>query len=205
MRLRRAEMLLALALFGAARMAGAQSTVGTIRGHITDAGGLSVPGATVTVTSPNLQGSRTTVSSENGDYILTLLPPGQYRTTFELTGFQRVERDISLAPTQVLPLDVVISPEKIEERIDVVGTATNVLARTAQVATSFSQTLISALPTTRDLSASLLLAPGVHQTGPGGAYSIAGSGRARRQGRLRQRVVFSFHEGLRLARDGRRL
>lgn len=175
MRLSRAELLLTLALFGAARFGGAQSTAGTIRGHVADAGGLSVPGATVTVTSPNLQVPRVAVSSENGDYILTLLPPGTYQARFELPGFENVEREVTLAPTQVLPLDVVFNPAKVEERIDVVGASPNVLGRTAQVATSFPQTLISALPLSRDVSSTLLLAPGVHQTGPLGAYSIAGS------------------------------
>ena len=34
----------------------AQSTTGTISGRVVDAQGLSVPGATVTAASPNLQG-----------------------------------------------------------------------------------------------------------------------------------------------------
>ena len=35
-----------------------------------------MPGVTVSVESPNLQGIRTAVTSENGDYIFTLLPSG---------------------------------------------------------------------------------------------------------------------------------
>ena len=46
------------------------------------------------------------MTSENGDYILTLLPSGPYRVVFELAGFQRVERSVGLAPTQVLPLQI---------------------------------------------------------------------------------------------------
>jgi len=175
MRLTRAGLLLAIVMLGAATFAAAQSTGGTIRGHVTDGGGLAVPGATVTVVSPNLQGERVTVTSSNGDYILTLLPPGTYKAIFQLSGFQRVERDAVLAPTQVLPIDITFSPEQVEETVNVVGTTANMLSRTAQVATSFPQTLISTLPTNRDLSSSLLLAPAVHQTGPNGAYSIAGS------------------------------
>ena len=49
----------------------AQSTTGTVSGRVVDGDALPVPGATVTATSPNLQGSRETVTSENGDYILT--------------------------------------------------------------------------------------------------------------------------------------
>ena len=175
MRLTRAGLLLAIGVLGASTFAAAQSTGGTIRGHVTDGGGLAVPGATVTVVSPNLQGERVTVTSSNGDYILTLLPPGTYKAIFQLSGFQRVEREAVLAPTQVLPIDITFSPEQVEETVNVVGTTANMLSRTAQVATSFPQTLISALPTNRDLSSSLLLAPAVHQTGPNGAYSIGGS------------------------------
>ena len=39
----------------------AQIPTGTLSGHVTD-GKEALPGVTVTVTSPNLQGSRTTVS-----------------------------------------------------------------------------------------------------------------------------------------------
>ena len=45
---------------------------------------------TVSVASPNLQGTRTAVTAENGDYVLTLLPSGTYSVTFELSGFERV-------------------------------------------------------------------------------------------------------------------
>ena len=47
-----------------------------------------------------------------------------------------------LAPTQVLPIDIV-QPEQVEETVNVVGTTANMLSRTALVATSFPQTLIS--------------------------------------------------------------
>jgi hypothetical protein len=43
------------------------------------------------------------------------------------------------------------------------------------VATNFSQDLVTALATTRDIRAVLLMAPGIHPTGPGGSFSIAGS------------------------------
>ncbi len=83
----RVVLLLGLAcqmLAGAAR---AQSTTGTISGRVVDAQGLALPGVSITATSPNLQGARETVSSENGDYILSLLPSGVYTLRFELAGF----------------------------------------------------------------------------------------------------------------------
>ena len=84
----------------------AQSTTGTISGRVSDSQGLPLPGVTVSATSNNLQGARETVTSENGDYILSLLPSVTYRVVFDLTGFQRVERSFGLAPTQVLALQI---------------------------------------------------------------------------------------------------
>ncbi len=153
----------------------AQTTTGTITGRVVDDQGLSVPGATITVTSPVLQGVQTAISSENGDYIVPLLPPGTYTVTFALSGFQKQERTVGVAATQTVPLNITLGPATVEENVVVVGRAADVLTRTAQVATSFQQDVISALPTNRDINATLLMAPSVHPTGPLGGYSIAGA------------------------------
>ncbi len=166
---------LAAAMLALTGMASAQSTTGTISGRVNDTQERSVPGVTVTVESANLQGVRTAVTSENGDYIFTLLPSGQYTITFELSGFQRQQRTITVAPTQVVPVDVTMGLAGVTETVEVVGRSADVLTKTAQVATNFSQDLIASLPTNRDINATLLLAPSVHPTGPAGAYSIAGS------------------------------
>ena len=79
---------LAALLFAATLQA--QSTTGTISGRVTDPK-LCAPGATVTLTSPALQGSRTTVTAENGDYILP--PPGVYKVSVELSGFETLEEN----------------------------------------------------------------------------------------------------------------
>src|SRR5436190_11069024 len=63
-------------------------TTGTITGTATTAGA-ALPGATVTISSPALQGVRTTVSGANGDYVFPALPPGKYSVTAELEGRQK--------------------------------------------------------------------------------------------------------------------
>src|SRR5437763_6025146 len=82
-------LVLALAILVPAGVVHAQSTTGTISGHVSDIQGLALPGVTVSVTSPNLQGIRSTVTSEIGDYVVTLLPSGSYTLTFDLPGFQK--------------------------------------------------------------------------------------------------------------------
>jgi outer membrane receptor protein involved in Fe transport len=153
----------------------AQSTTGTISGRVADAQGLPMPGVTVTATSPGLQGARETVTSENGDYILTLLPPGTYSVELTLAGFETQRRTVNLAPTQVVPLQVTMGVAALTETVLVAVRSADVLLSTAVVATNFKQDLISTLPTARDLNATLQLAPSVHPTGPSGSYSIAGS------------------------------
>jgi hypothetical protein len=61
------------------------------------------------------------------------------------------------------------------EAVTVTGRTADVLTQTAQVATNFKQDLIQTLPTNRDINATLLQAPGVHPTGPSGAFTIAGA------------------------------
>ena len=175
MRFIRLGIWLVVAVLATSGVADAQSTTGTISGRVVDTQERTVPGVTVSVESPNLQGIRTAVTSENGDYIFTLLPPGQYTITFELSGFERQQRTVTVAPTQTLPIDVTMGLAGVAETVEVVGRAADVLTQTAQVATNFPQELIANLPTTRDINSTLLLAPSVHSSGPSGNYSIAGS------------------------------
>jgi outer membrane receptor for ferrienterochelin and colicin len=171
----RTWLLIAAALFAAVGAADAQTLTGTISGHVADAQGLALPGVTVTAESGNLQGIRTVTTSGNGDYVFTLLPSGTYKITFDLSGFQKQERTVTLAPTQTLPLDVTMGISSVAETVNVVGRAADVLTQTAQVASNFKQDLIATLPTNRDINSTLLLAPSVTPTGPGRQYSIAGS------------------------------
>src|SRR5205823_12157171 len=79
----RTWLLTAVALFAVAALASAQTTNGTVTGHVADSQGLALPGVTVNASSPNLQGVRTVVTSENGDFVLSGLPSGTYTLSFE--------------------------------------------------------------------------------------------------------------------------
>jgi Carboxypeptidase regulatory-like domain len=130
----------------------AQTTTGTITGRVVDTQGLPVPGVIVTVEGPNLRGATTAVTRDNGDYIVPLLPPGPYSVTFQLSGFTRQQKAVTVASTQTLPLNVTMDPAELTETVTVVGRSP-VLTQTAQVATNFDQQLIAMLPTNRDINA----------------------------------------------------
>src|SRR5262245_6222695 len=69
---------------------------GKLSGRVTG-DGQPVPGVLVTATCPNLQGSRTTTTTSNGDYLFPSLPAGDYTVTFELEGMQSVRRELRIA------------------------------------------------------------------------------------------------------------
>ena len=89
----------ALALTLLAAPAAAQLT-GRLAGQVMDADGAPLPGATVTVNSPNLMGSRTEFTDAEGDFSFRTLPPGVYTIQAELEGFvpqQRSEVEVRLS------------------------------------------------------------------------------------------------------------
>ena len=65
--------VLAMALITTSLFAQATQS-GSISGTVTMADGTTVPGVTVTVTSPALMGSRSAYSGDGGDYLLRGLP-----------------------------------------------------------------------------------------------------------------------------------
>ena len=52
------------------------STTGAINGKVSDATGGVLPGVTVTVSSPTMQGTRTDVTDTSGGYRFPAVPPG---------------------------------------------------------------------------------------------------------------------------------
>ena len=85
---------LALAMAAVAGAAWAQgSQTGTLTGRVESADGQPLPGVTVAVSAPSLQGERTAVTTENGDYIFKGLPAGRYKVSFTLSGFSTRRSD----------------------------------------------------------------------------------------------------------------
>src|SRR5436190_7619708 len=66
---------------------------GSIQGTVLDTSNLAVPGATVTATNVSTGIDTIRQTTEAGVYALTPLPPGQYRVTVSLDGFQTFVRE----------------------------------------------------------------------------------------------------------------
>jgi len=157
-----------------AAAAGAQVPTGTISGRVVSSDQAPLPGVTVTATSPSLQGDRTVVTTENGDFIIPLLPPGDYTLLFELSGFQSLKKQVGLAGTQSVTLNETMAVGAIVETVNVIGRS-EPFVQTATSAAKMRQDLLETLPSNRSLDAAILMGPAVHATGPAGGYSIGGA------------------------------
>ena len=154
----------------------AQTTpTGTLTGKVTDSSGLILPGVTVTVTSPALQGSRSTVTSENGDYIIPFLPAGEYSVVFELSGFGTVKQSVRLTVAETVPLNVQLGVGGLTETVEVTAATQQADFTSAPtVAASYKSEAIDLLPVSRTINGAVLLAPGTSNTGPGGNVTFSG-------------------------------
>jgi hypothetical protein len=146
---------------------------GVITGTVTDADGLVVPGATVTVSSPALQGTRTAVSDSNGVYAVRGLPPGQYTVRFELAGMRPIEA------TQRVDLGLTARVDA-QMQLDTLAETVTVTAQLPSMVTSVSTganyraEMVDKLATPRTVQGVAELAPGLTDNTPNaGQVTIA--------------------------------
>ncbi|HEX9493274.1 MAG TPA: carboxypeptidase-like regulatory domain-containing protein, partial [Thermoanaerobaculia bacterium] len=103
-------LLLVLTLLLATVAFAQTGETGAITGKVTQAG-TPLPGVTVEVRSPNLQGVRTEVTDAQGNFRFSLLPPGNYALTATLSGFNTVkQQNIGVGLNRTVTLEVAMSP-----------------------------------------------------------------------------------------------
>jgi outer membrane receptor protein involved in Fe transport len=173
----RLRLLLATALIALLAVgAQAQTTpTGTITGNVRDTSGGVLPGVTVTAISPSLQGTRSATTSANGDYLIPFLPAGDYTVTFEVSGFQKLQKKIRVQVAENIPLNAELSVSAVTEELTVTAETPTDFTQSATVASSYKAEMIDQLPVARDIRGAVLLAPGTYSTGPSGNLVISGA------------------------------
>lgn len=151
-----------------------QGTSGSLSGTVmTEGNGL--PGVTVTISSPSMQGVRTAVTGDAGGYNFPALPPGDYAVTFELSGMQTTTKHVRVNLAQNSRADADLRPSSVSEAITVTASAPAAL-ETQEVSTNFTGAQISELPTlNRTIATAALIAPGVNDAGPNKQVTISGA------------------------------
>src|SRR5205814_5107711 len=113
-----ANILTVLFIFSTAALA--QGTADIV-GRVTDTSGGVLPATTVTAENAATKISRTTITSETGDYVFTLLPIGTYAVKIELQGFQTVNSRVELATGDRARVDAKMQLGTVSETVLVVG------------------------------------------------------------------------------------
>lgn len=160
-------------------IAWAQLDQGRLTGTVVDAQGATLPGVTVTATSPALIGTQTAITEENGTYRFPALASGTYALTFELTGFRTVKREnIQLSIGQTLTVDLSLDVSAVAETVLVTSESPVVDLQSTKVGVEFSAEKLAAIPSATDLWAALGQAPGVRMLG----FDVGGSHKSQQTG-----------------------
>jgi hypothetical protein len=148
---------------------------GTLRGTITDPQDQPVPGATVTISSPALQGQRTTTSDQSGTYVFRALPPGEYRVEIMMPSFANMQRTVTVPLGGTIEQNVGLRVANVAEEVQVVGDVPAPLA-TPSVGLNIKHGEVEALATSRTLAGISTLSPGVNEATPNvGQIAINGA------------------------------
>jgi len=136
---------------------------GAILGSVTDGQGASLPGVTVTVSSPNLMGTRSMVTDAEGNYRFPALPPGNYTVKAELDGFKTVVREnVRLTTTVRLAVDFILEQAAVQEEVTVVAQAPTIDVKSTESASvTLSNEILRNIPYSQFTADIVQLAPGV--------------------------------------------
>src|SRR6185503_12143265 len=120
---------------------------GTITGIVTDSTGAVLPKASVSATNTTKGIVSKTVTNEDGNYTIPLLPAGTYLVKVELSGFRTYIREgITVQVAQTARLDVTLQIGEVSETVEVTADASILRTESAELSTSITPEKLSALP-----------------------------------------------------------
>src|SRR3990172_3104236 len=161
-----------LSVLLAAALAFPQAGAGRLEGTVRDAQGLVLPGATVTLTGAGVMGARTATTDVDGSYRFLALPPGSYVLTFELSGFQTMNREgVVVTSGATFTIDAGLQLATVSETITVTGESPVVDVKQTGVSATFDTKELQDVPSATDMWAVLQQTPGVRMQG----FDVGGS------------------------------
>ncbi len=155
-------LVMALLLPVAALGQSVGATTGAINGRVVDSSDSVLPGVTVTISSPQMQGAQAAVTNAEGNYRFAGIPPGTYMVRYELPGFANVLREgirVTLGFTATLNVTMAVSG--LQETVTVSGASPVVDVSSTRTSTNYDSKELASIPSARDMWAILSESPGV--------------------------------------------
>jgi hypothetical protein len=155
-------LMVLLLIIGLTSIANAQRLQGSVTGKVSDTEGNALPGCTITLEGPSMQGQMTFVSTENGSYRFPSVMPGSdYQLTFEMPGFKTVVRTgLNVSVGKATSINITLEMSTLEEEVTVVGESPTVDVKVSKTSVNYSKSYIYNIPMARDLYAVLNSMPG---------------------------------------------
>lgn len=152
-------ILLALAMLPV--LSFAQARGGDIYGTVVLADGSKIPGVLITITGDKI-GTRTTISTEQGNFRFLALPPGAYELKFELEGFKTVIRKgVEVRLGQSVTLNILMETTTLKEEVTVTEKVGAIDTRRTEVGVNVTKEMVNTLPTARNPWTLLSALPGI--------------------------------------------
>ena len=164
--MRRLTLLLVMTFVLTVALPGAfaQGTGAQIEGIVSDATGLPLPNAKITLSEVRTGLSRTSVTTAAGTFLFPGLNPGQYQLAVEAQGFTTDVRGLTLEVNQALRADVSLKVGQVTQHVDVVSSAQMLRTGDASLGEVIEPALTSQLPLNGGHLLDLAeLAPSVHE------------------------------------------
>lgn len=167
---------LLVALLATTTLFAQTSTSGAIEGTIKDATGAALPGVTVEIRSPQMQGVKSDTTDAKGNFRFSLLPPGTYSMTATLSGFSPTKQsNIQVGVSRVITLDVKLS-QAVSEQITVTAAAPVVDVSSNTTGANVTSQTMQSLPMARSYVAAVQVAPGTSNDASGATvYGSSGA------------------------------
>jgi hypothetical protein len=162
-------------------------TMGTVTGTIHDPQGAVVSGASITALQTATAATRTVKSDSAGNYVIPLLPIGEYEVTAEATGFQKISSKVILQAQQTARVDIALQIGSVATETTVASEAPLLKTDTSDIGTVIDNKRMVDLPMNgrNFIALNALDAGAATQSGSrtsyfvqlfGGNYSFNGSG-----------------------------
>ncbi len=165
-KLRGKGLLIGLLLLVSVAMVFAQRQTGTLRGTVTTEEGSPLPGVSIVVYGPSLQGKLTFISTASGAFWFPALPPGKYSVEASLSGFKKVViKNVVVHVGQTTILNIKMKQSEMKEVMEVTAKAPGVDIETPKESMVYTKELLENLPTTRDIYDITTFMPGVVSEG----------------------------------------
>ena len=127
-------------------------TTGRIQGQTLDVQGAVVPGATITIISPALQGSLTQVTDAEGRFRFATVPPGIYAVKAELSDFKTFNQtDVDVGLDRTVTLTMTMEVGAVAETVTVEASSPVIDTPSTTIGVNATAEIFNRLPVQRDI------------------------------------------------------